>query len=161
MSTSHALSTLGVGELRLISPPVLAPEPGSVPGARIFDNLEGGLADADVVMALRIQRERIGNLDGIPGIDEYFANYGVSHESMKFAKPDAIVMHPGPMNRGIEIEGSLADGPQSVITRQVTNGVAIRMAVLYLLAGGRPETAEAFCKHNCFGTCPSLSNRVF
>ena len=81
-------------------------------------------------MALRIQRERIGNLDGIPGIDEYFANYGVSHESMKFAKPDAIVMHPGPMNRGIEIEGSLADGPQSVITRQVTNGVAIRMAVL-------------------------------
>jgi aspartate carbamoyltransferase catalytic subunit len=130
MSTSHALSTLGVGELRLISPPVLAPEPGSVPGARIFDNLEGGLADADVVMALRIQRERIGNLDGIPGIDEYFANYGVSHESMKFAKPDAIVMHPGPMNRGIEIEGSLADGPQSVITQQVTNGVAIRMAVL-------------------------------
>ena len=130
MSTSHALSTLGVGELRLISPPVLAPEPESVPGARIFDNLEGGLADADVVMALRIQRERIGNLDGIPGIDEYFANYGVSHESMKFAKPDAIVMHPGPMNRGIEIEGSLADGPQSVITQQVTNGVAIRMAVL-------------------------------
>ena len=130
MSTSHALSTLGVGELRLISPPVLAPEPDSIPGARVLDNLEEGLADADVVMALRIQRERIGNLDGIPGIDEYFANYGVSHESMKFAKPDAIVMHPGPMNRGIEIEGSLADGPQSVITRQVTNGVAIRMAVL-------------------------------
>ena len=130
MSTSHALSTLGVGELRLISPPVLAPEPDSVPGARIVNNLEEGLADADVVMALRIQRERIGNLDGIPGIDEYFANYGISHESMKFAKPDAIVMHPGPMNRGIEIEGSLADGPQSVITQQVTNGVAIRMAVL-------------------------------
>jgi len=130
MSTSHALSTLGVGDLRLISPPVLAPEPDSVPGARVVDNLEEGLADADVVMALRIQRERIGNLDGIPGIDEYFANYGISHESMKFAKPDAIVMHPGPMNRGIEIEGSLADGPQSVITQQVTNGVAIRMAVL-------------------------------
>jgi aspartate carbamoyltransferase catalytic subunit len=130
MSASHALSTLGVGELRLISPPVLAPEPDSVPGARILDNLELGLADADVVMALRIQRERIGNLDGIPGIDEYFANFGISRESMKFAKPDAIVMHPGPMNRGIEIEGSLADGPQSVITQQVTNGVAIRMAVL-------------------------------
>jgi len=130
MSASHALSTLGVGELRLISPPVLAPEPDSVPGARITDNLKDGLAGADVVMALRIQRERIGNLDGIPGIDEYFANYGISHESMKFAKPDAIVMHPGPMNRGIEIEGSLADGAQSVITQQVTNGVAIRMAVL-------------------------------
>ena len=81
-------------------------------------------------MALRIQRERIGNLDGIPGIDEYFATYGVSHESMKLARPDAIVMHPGPMNRGIEIEGSLADGPRSVITQQVTNGVAVRMAVL-------------------------------
>ena len=130
MSATHALTTLGVGELRLISPPVLAPDEERVPGARIVDNLEDGLKDADVVMALRIQRERIGNLDGIPGIDEYFANFGVSHESMKFAKPDAIVMHPGPMNRGIEIEGSLADGPSSVITEQVTNGVAVRMAVL-------------------------------
>ncbi len=130
MSASQALHTLGVGELRLVSPPVLAPDPASVPGARILDNLEEGLADADVVMALRIQRERIGNLDGIPGIDEYFANYGISKDSIRHAKPDAIVMHPGPMNRGIEIEGTLADGPQSVITRQVTNGVAIRMAVL-------------------------------
>jgi len=130
MSASHALTTLGVGELRLISPPVLAPDLESVPDAKIVDNLEEGLRDADVVMALRIQRERIGNLDGIPGIDEYFANYGISHESMKTAKDDAIVMHPGPMNRGIEIEGSLADGPQSVITQQVTNGVAVRMAVL-------------------------------
>ncbi len=130
MSATQALTTLGVGDLRLISPPVLAPDAASVPGARIVDNLAEGIADADVVMALRIQRERIGNLDGIPGIDEYFANYGISHDSMKRAKPDAIVMHPGPMNRGIEIEGSLADGPQSVITRQVTNGVAVRMAVL-------------------------------
>ena len=130
MSAMHALTTLGVSDLRLISPPVLAPDAAKVPGARIFDNLAEGLAGADVVMALRIQRERIGNIDGIPGIDEYFANYGISHESMKLAKPDAIVMHPGPMNRGIEIEGSLADGPQSVITQQVTNGVAVRMAVL-------------------------------
>ena len=130
MSAYHALSTLGVGELRLISPPVLAPDEDKVKGARIVHTLAEGLRDADVVMALRIQRERIGNLDGIPGIDEYFANYGVSHDSMKAAKPDAIVMHPGPMNRGIEIEGSLADGPRSVITKQVRNGVAIRMAVL-------------------------------
>ena len=86
-------------------------------------------------MALRIQRERIGNLDGIPGIDEYFANYGVSTEHLALAKPDAIVMHPGPMNRGIEIEGAVADGPQSVITEQVTNGVAVRMAVLEHVAG--------------------------
>ena len=130
MSATHALTTLGVGDLRLISPPVLAPDENRVPGARILHNLAEGLADADVVMALRIQRERIGNLDGIPGIEEYFANYGISHERMKLAKPDAIVMHPGPMNRGIEIESSLADGPLSVITQQVTNGVAVRMAVL-------------------------------
>jgi len=130
MSASEALQTMGIGELRLISPPALAPDEDRFPGARIVDNIANGLKDADVVMALRIQRERIGNLDGVPGIDEYFANYGVSHESMKFAKPDAIVMHPGPMNRGIEIEGSLADGPSSVIAKQVTNGVAVRMAVL-------------------------------
>jgi aspartate carbamoyltransferase catalytic subunit len=136
MSAYHALMTLGIGELRLISPPVLAPEADKVAGAKILHNLKDGLRDADVVMALRIQRERIGNLDGIPGIDEYFANYGVSHESMKYAKPDAIVMHPGPMNRGIEIESSLADGPRSVITKQVRNGVAVRMAVLDRVARG-------------------------
>ncbi|MGI9248555.1 MAG: aspartate carbamoyltransferase catalytic subunit [Woeseiaceae bacterium] len=130
MSASHGLMTLGVGELRLISPPALAPDPESVPGAVIVDNLDEGLAGADVVMALRIQRERIGNLDGIPGIDEYFANYGVSKERLKVAAPDVIVMHPGPMNRGIEIDSAVADGPNSVITQQVTNGVAVRMAVL-------------------------------
>ena len=130
MSAAQALATLGVGELRLISPPALAPDGTRFPGARIVDNLADGLRDADVVMALRIQRERIGNLDGVPGIDEYYANFGVSFETMRNAKPDAIVMHPGPMNRGIEIEGALADSPQSVITQQVTNGVAVRMAVL-------------------------------
>ncbi len=130
MSTSQALMTLGVEDLRLVSPAPFAPMPDAIPGATIVDNLKDGLADADVVMALRIQRERIGNLDGVPGIDEYFANYGISQESMRSAKPDAIVMHPGPMNRGIEIEGAVADGPRSVITRQVTNGVAVRMAVL-------------------------------
>lgn len=130
MSAAEGLSTLGVGELRLISPPALAPDSGRFPGARIVDNIADGLMDADVVMALRIQRERIGNLDGVPQIDEYFANFGISHENMKRAKPDAIVMHPGPMNRGIEIEGTLADGPRSVIAQQVTNGVAVRMAVL-------------------------------
>ena len=130
MSASHGLATLGVGELRLISPPALAPDPEAVPGALIVDNLEDGIAGADVVMALRIQRERIGNLDGIPAIDEYFANYGVSQQRLESAARDVIVMHPGPMNRGIEIESAVADGPRSVITQQVTNGVAIRMAVL-------------------------------
>jgi len=130
-SASEALVTMGVKELRLISPPALVPAEGSVPAeARILDNLDDGVRGADVVMALRIQRERIGNIDGIPGIDEYFANYGVSHERMQLAAPDAIVMHPGPMNRGIEIESSLADSPCSVIAEQVKNGVAVRMAVL-------------------------------
>ena len=129
-SAAEGLHTLGVGELRLISPPALAPDTNDMPYARLLDNLDDGLQDADVVMALRIQRERIGSLDGIPGIDEYFANYGISAERMKIAKPDAIIMHPGPMNRGIEIESSLADSPCSVITQQVANGVAVRMAVL-------------------------------
>jgi aspartate carbamoyltransferase catalytic subunit len=133
-STGWGLNTLGVGELRLISPPSMAPAPDDMPFATICDNLDDGLAGADVVMALRIQRERISDLDDIPGTDEYFASYGVSHERMKVAKPDAIVMHPGPMNRGIEIEGALADSRQSVITEQVTNGVAVRMAVLERVA---------------------------
>lgn len=130
-SASEALVTMGVNDLRLISPASLAPEPGTVPDkARILFDLDEGMADADVVMALRIQRERISNIEGIPGIDEYFARYGISNERMKLAAPDAIVMHPGPMNRGIEIESSLADSPRSVITDQVQNGVAVRMAVL-------------------------------
>ena len=129
-SAAHGLTTLGVGELRLISPPALAPDPDEIPNAQLLNNLDEGLRDADVVMALRIQRERIGSLDGIPGIDEYYANYGISAERMKSAASDAIVMHPGPMNRGIEIESALADSPASAITRQVANGVAVRMAVL-------------------------------
>jgi len=124
------LHTLGVGELRLISPPALAPDPDDMPYASIVDNLDHGLRDADVIMALRIQRERIGNLDGIPGIEEYFANFGISSERLRTAAPGAIVMHPGPMNRGIEIESTLADSPVSAITQQVANGVAVRMAVL-------------------------------
>ena len=129
-SAAQALRALRVGELRLVSPAPLAPDQADFPGAVLTTDLKTGLSGADVVMALRIQRERIGNLDGIPGIDEYFATYGISEESMRHAKPDAIVMHPGPMNRGIEIEGALADSERSVITEQVTNGVAVRMAVL-------------------------------
>jgi aspartate carbamoyltransferase catalytic subunit len=133
-SAAQGLTALGVGELRLISPPALAPDPNELPGAIISDNLDDGLRGADVVMALRIQRERIGNLDGIPGIDEYFARYGISHDRLKIAAPNAIVMHPGPMNRGIEIESAVADSPASVITEQVSNGVAVRMAILERVA---------------------------
>ena len=139
-SAAWGLHTLDVGELRLISPTAMAPDRDEMPFARLVDNLAEGLSGADVVMALRIQRERIGNLDGIPGIDEYYANFGVSHENMSHAKDDAIVMHPGPMNRGIEIEGSLADSDRSVITEQVANGVAVRMAVLDRVARSLPST---------------------
>jgi aspartate carbamoyltransferase catalytic subunit len=134
-SAAEGLVAMGVSDLRLIAPDALAPDAGSVPPqARVMTRLDDGMKGADVVMALRIQRERIVNLDGIPGVDEYFASYGVTHERMKLAAPDAIVMHPGPMNRGIEIESSLADSPCSVITEQVKNGVAIRMAVLAAVA---------------------------
>lgn len=133
-STAHALKTLGVGELRLVSPPGMAAEDVELEFAKPVDNLDEGLRDADVVMALRIQRERIQDIEGIVDIDNYTRNFGVTLERMQKAKPDAIVMHPGPMNRGIEIEGALADGEQSVITEQVTNGVAIRMSVLAQIA---------------------------
>jgi len=129
-SAAQGLHTLGVGELRLISPPSLAIDSTEMPYARIFDNLEAGLRDANVVMALRIQRERIENLDGVPGGAEYFAQYGISSERLRVAAPNVIVMHPGPMNRGIEIDSKVADSPASVITQQVSNGVAVRMAVL-------------------------------
>lgn len=136
-SAAEGLAIMGVGELRLVSPPALAPDPATMPKATIMKDLDAALRGADVVMALRIQRERIDNLQGIPGADEYFANYGISRERMRLAAPDAIVMHPGPMNRGVEIESALADGPQSAITRQVTNGVAVRMAILMAVARSR------------------------
>ncbi len=139
-SAAEGLMTMGIGELRLVSPRSLAPDADNFPGARIVHDLDEGLRGADVVMALRIQRERIGSLEDVPGIDDYFAAFGISEQRMALAAPDAIVMHPGPMNRGIEIESSLADSERSVITRQVTNGLAVRMAVLELvLHAGRPS----------------------
>ena len=97
-------------------------------------DLAQGLDGADVVMALRIQRERIADLEDIPGTADYIQRYGISAASLTNAKPDAIVMHPGPMNRGVEIDSATADGPNSVIVEQVRNGVAIRQAVLETVA---------------------------
>ena len=129
-SAVQGLHTLGVREIRLVSPAALAPDAEKMPFAKITDDLDAGLRGANVVMALRIQRERIADLDGIPDVDDYYASYGITHARLKQAADDVIVMHPGPMNRGIEIESSLADSPSSVITQQVSNGVAVRMAVL-------------------------------
>jgi len=138
-SAAQGLVTMGVGELRVVTPSSLAPEPGCIPAARILTNLDEGLRGADVVMALRIQKERFTNKEGIPDTDAYFSEYGLTRMRMQQAAKDAIVMHPGPMNRGVEIEASLADGPSSVIADQVTNGVAVRMAVLEAVTGSLPQ----------------------
>ena len=129
-SAAHGLHTMGVTDIRLVSPAALAPVVDEMPFATLTDDLDTGLKDADVVMALRIQRERIADIDGIPDVEDYHRNYGITADRLALAADDVIVMHPGPMNRGIEIESSLADSNRSVITQQVTNGVAVRMAVL-------------------------------
>ena len=111
------------------------PEANEFSGASRFETLEEGLAGVDVVMMLRVQKERFAQTE-IPDGDEYFARYGLNAARLRRASPTAIVMHPQPMNRGIEIASDVADGPQSVIRAQVSNGVAVRMAVLEAVAGG-------------------------
>jgi aspartate carbamoyltransferase catalytic subunit len=132
-SAHQALTKFGVGQLTLVAPPELLPEDGEFLGARRTAELADGLRGADVVMALRVQRERFAQLDDIPDPQEYYRRYGLTEERLELAKRDVIVMHPGPMNRGVEIDGAVADGPRSVIQEQVTNGLAIRMAVLALI----------------------------
>ena len=128
-----ALTTLGVPELRVIGPRTLLPGGLEQMGARVFTDMREGLRDVDVVIMLRLQNERMrGAL--LPSAQEYFKHYGLTEEKLALARPDAIVMHPGPMNRGIEIASSVADGPQAVILDQVTFGIAVRMAVMSILA---------------------------
>ena len=114
----------------------MIPEKLGKPGLEIFYSMEEGIRDVDVVMMLRIQMER-QDRGFFPTTDEYCRLWGLTSERLSLAKPDAIVMHPGPMNRGIEIAADVADSSQSVILEQVTNGIAVRMAVLYLLSGRR------------------------
>ncbi len=131
-SAAEALTKLGVGQLRLVGPAELLPD-RDFAAAEMYTKLDDGIEDADVVMALRIQKERFAELGEIPDPQEYYRRFGLSERRLRRAKPDAIVMHPGPMNRGVEIDGTLADGPRSVIQEQVTNGLAVRMAVLALV----------------------------
>jgi aspartate carbamoyltransferase catalytic subunit len=128
-STGRALLTLGVGELRLVSPASLMPPPGELAGASRHHSLAEGIRGADVVMALRIQHERMSGEDKLDAAT-FYREWGLSAQHLKNARPDVIVMHPGPMNRGVEITSEVADGAHSVIRQQVTNGVAVRMAVL-------------------------------
>ncbi len=136
-SNAFLLTAMGA-EVRFVAPASLLPVAVGSLGVRVFHRLEPALEGADVVMMLRIQKERQGR-SSFPGTREYYDFFALTPERLDRAAPHAIVMHPGPMNRGVEIESSVADGPRSVILEQVTNGVAIRMAILYLLAGGHGE----------------------
>ena len=133
-SQIHALNTLGVPEVRVIAPKTLLPTQVERMGVRVFNDMREGLRGADVVMMLRLQNERM-NGALLPSPQEYFKYYGLTPEKLDLAKPDAIVMHPGPMNRGVEIDSAVADGGQAVILPQVTFGIAVRMAVMSMLAG--------------------------
>ncbi|MCP5246439.1 MAG: aspartate carbamoyltransferase catalytic subunit [Burkholderiales bacterium] len=133
-SQIHALTTLGVPEVRVIAPKTLLPSKVERLGVHVFHDMNAGLRDIDVLMMLRLQKERMQGAN-LPSSEEYFKNYGLTPEKLRLAKPDAIVMHPGPMNRGVEIDSMVADGNQSVILPQVTYGIAVRMAVMSILAG--------------------------
>ena len=133
-SDIHAFTTLGCAEVRVVGPRTLIPSDLSQLGVKVFHSLEEGIRDCDVVIALRLQNERMtGAL--LPSSQEYFKNFGLTTARLQVAKPDAIVMHPGPINRGVEIESAVVDGPQSVILNQVTFGIAVRMAVMSIVAG--------------------------
>jgi aspartate carbamoyltransferase catalytic subunit len=135
-SDIHALTTLGVPEVRAVGPLTLLPGGLEEMGVRVCTRLEDGIKDADVIIMLRLQNERMrGAL--LPSAEEFFRNYGLTPEKLRLAKPDAIVMHPGPMNRGVEIDSHVADGSQSVILPQVTFGIAVRMAVLSITASSQ------------------------
>ena len=135
-SQIHALNTLNVGEVRVIAPLTLLPADVEQLGVCIDTRLESGLRDVDVIIMMRLQRERMQGAF-LPSAREYFAEYGLTPERLRHAHPEAIVMHPGPTNRGVEIEASIVDGPQSVILQQVTYGIAVRMAVMSMTLGSQ------------------------
>jgi aspartate carbamoyltransferase catalytic subunit len=140
-SEIHALTTLGVSEVRVVGPKTLIPIGVEGLGVHVYHDLKAGLRDVDVVVMLRLQRERMqGAL--LPSEHEYFEYYGLSEDVLEVAHPDAIVMHPGPINRGVEIASNVADGSRSVILEQVSNGIAVRMAVMAMTLGALSEYKE-------------------
>ncbi|HOJ60653.1 MAG TPA: aspartate carbamoyltransferase catalytic subunit [bacterium] len=140
-SNMWGLLTLGA-KVRFIGPPTLIPPQVRDMGVEVFHDMDQGLEGVDVVNMLRIQRERMSS-NFFPSLKEYNRLYGLTPERLKRAKPGLLVMHPGPMNRGVEIMSEVADSPNSVILEQVTNGIAVRMALLYLLVSGERETADS------------------
>jgi aspartate carbamoyltransferase catalytic subunit len=140
-SNIYGLQKLGA-EVAVCGPPTLMPVAPSELGVHVFTRVEEAIEWADALNVLRLQLERMKG-GYVPSLREYNRIWGISSARLEAAKRDVLILHPGPMNRGVEIDSDVADGPQSVILNQVTNGVAVRMAVLYLLAGGRPEKAES------------------
>ncbi|MCC6870454.1 MAG: aspartate carbamoyltransferase catalytic subunit [Burkholderiales bacterium] len=135
-SLIHGLTALGTPEVRVIGPRTLLPTAAETLGVRVFHDMRDGLRGCDAVVMLRLQSERM-NGALLPSAGEYFKHYGLTQEKLALARPDAIVMHPGPMNRGVEIDSPVADGERSVILPQVTFGIAVRMAVMSIVAGAR------------------------
>ena len=141
-SQIHALNILGAREIRVIGPQTLLPTEIERLGVTAFTDMDKGLSDIDVIMMPRLQLERMeGQL--IPSSQEYFRLYGLTSERVARAAPDAVVMHPGPMNRGLEIASSVADGERSLILPQVTNGIAVRMSIMAKLMGPQPQNLES------------------
>ncbi len=140
-SNLHALKKLGAN-VTVVGPSTLVPNWFSALGVKVSHDLRSALADAEVVMLLRIQHER-QSLGMFPSIGEYTSMFGLNKTRASWLNPKAIIMHPGPINRGVELDSALADGKRSVILDQVTNGIAVRMAVLYLCSGGQPEYVTA------------------
>jgi aspartate carbamoyltransferase catalytic subunit len=130
----HALRTLGAKEIRVVAPPTLIPAGIEQMGAKVFHSLEAGLDGVDVVILLRLQKERMLGAF-LPSLSEFHRDFGLTRARIKHLKPDAIIMHPGPINRGVEIEGDVAYGPRSLILQQVSHGIAVRMAVMALILG--------------------------
>src|SRR5690606_3593369 len=140
-SNIQALKKFGA-DVTAVGPSTLVPRHVEALGVKVSHNLREALRDAEVVMLLRIQHER--QMAGMfPSLGEYTSMFGLNQARAAWLHPDAIIMHPGPINRGVEIDSELADGPRSVILEQVTNGIAVRMAVLYLCSGGQPEYVVA------------------
>lgn len=133
-----ALNTLGVSEVRVIAPRTLLPYDARSLGVHVYHDLIEGITDVDVVIMLRLQKERMSGAL-LPTEDEYFNLYGLTEEKLKHAKDDVIVMHPGPINRGVEMESAVADGDHSVILEQVSNGIAVRMAIMSMCLGTQQD----------------------
>ena len=139
-SNAYLLSKMGA-HVRFVAPPFFKPDEMPVEGISFYDSLEDGIKDCDVVMMLRVQKERMDKSE-IPDDAAYFKEYGLTHARLKAARPDVLVMHPGPMNRGVEMDTEVADGPRSVILQQVSYGIAVRMAVMSMCMQTHDEVGD-------------------